>query len=104
MTPYATLRNEADHKKSLEAKTENNTVASEVEVIMEDNLEVPEETRKRKTKHAFSLLSANPCVLCFETIKQKMYLTLFCLRFIPQIIKQNNKSCFILTKGDCSEP
>jgi hypothetical protein len=40
MNPYAILGTEADNKESLEAKTENNTVASNLEVIVKDNIEV----------------------------------------------------------------
>jgi len=49
MNLYATLENATDNKESLEAKTKNNKVVSEVEVTAKDNLEVFEETRKRKT-------------------------------------------------------
>jgi len=50
MNPYATLENARDNKESLEVKTKNNkVVVSEVEVTVKDNLEVFEETRKRKT-------------------------------------------------------
>lgn len=49
MNPDATSENEADKKKSLGTKTENNTGALEMEVIVKDNLEVYEESRKKKT-------------------------------------------------------
>jgi hypothetical protein len=49
MNPDATSENETDKKKSLGTKTENNTGALEVGVIVKDNLEVSEETHKKKT-------------------------------------------------------
>jgi hypothetical protein len=49
MNPDATSENEADKKKSLGTKTENNTGTLELEVIVKDNLEVSKETRKKKT-------------------------------------------------------
>jgi hypothetical protein len=49
MNPDATSENEADKKKSLGTKTENNADALEVGVIVKDNLEVSEESRKKKT-------------------------------------------------------
>jgi hypothetical protein len=49
MNPDAASEKEADNKENLEARTEDTTGALEMEVIMKDNLEVSEETRKKKT-------------------------------------------------------
>ena len=46
MNPDVASEKEADNKESLDTKTENN--ADALEVIVKDNLEVSEETRKKK--------------------------------------------------------
>jgi len=49
MNLYSTPEDEADNKENLETTNENTTVASEMEIIVKDDLEVvSKETRKNK--------------------------------------------------------